>query len=82
MTFSTPTSDLVSRIGIRGRTYDAYLIQQVFPQLFARLSFTLLDYDYAPPIGGGLGLVKAFGGTAPKSDRRIEGVNLMLNAEF
>jgi Protein of unknown function (DUF3373) len=81
-TFVTPTTDLVSRIGVRGRTYDAYVIQPIYPQLFARLSYTLLDYDYAPPVGGGLGPVAAFGGTAPPSQRQIQGVNLMLHADF
>ncbi len=82
VTFTTPTTDLVARIGVRGRTYDAYVIAPIYENLFARLSYTLIDYDYAPPVGGGLGPVAAFGGSAPATDRQIGGVNLMLNASF
>jgi Protein of unknown function (DUF3373) len=82
VTFTTPTSDLVTRIGVRGHTYDVYAIQPIYGNLFARLSYTLIDYNYAPPVGGGLGFVEAYGGSAPESDRRIQGVNLMLHASF
>lgn len=80
--FVTPTTDLVTRIGVRGRTYDAYYIQPIYDNFFARLSYTRIDYDYAPPIGGGLGFTAAFGGSAPEANRLIQGVNLMLNASF
>lgn len=80
--FVTPTTDLVTRIGVRGHTYDAYYIQPIYDNFFARLSFTLIDYNYAPPIGGGLGFTAPFGGTAPEANRKIQGINLMLNAAF
>jgi hypothetical protein len=80
--FATPTSDLVTRIGVRGRTYDAYYIQPIYGNFFARLSYTRIDYDYAPPIGGGLGFTEAFGGTAPPTNRLIQGVNVMMHASF
>jgi Protein of unknown function (DUF3373) len=80
--FSTPTSDLVSRFGVRGWTYDVYAIQPIYPSLFARLSWTLVDHDYAPPVGGVAGPVMALGGTAPETKRKIVGVNLALNASF
>ncbi len=80
--FVTPTSDLVTRIGVRGHTYDAYYIQPIYDNFFARLSFTYIHYNYAPPIGGGLGFTAAFGGTAPEAKREIQGINLMLNATF
>jgi hypothetical protein len=80
--FATPTSDLVTRLGVRGRTYDAYFIQPIYPALFARLSWTFLDYAYAPPVGGSLGFVPELGGTAPPTKRDIMGVNLALHAAF
>jgi Protein of unknown function (DUF3373) len=80
--FATPTSDLLTRLGVRGRTYDAYYIQPIYPSLFARLSWTLLDYEHAPPVGGALGFVAALGGTAPETKRDIMGVNLALHAAF
>ena len=80
--FVTPTTDLVTRIGVRGQTYDAYYIQPIYGNLFARLSYTRIDYDHAPPIGGGLGFTEAFGGSAPPANRLIEGVNAMLHATF
>ncbi len=82
VTFSTPTSDLVTRIGVRGQTYDGYVIQPIYENLFVRLSYTLLDYNYAPAIGGGLGFVEAYGGTAPPTERTIQGLNAMLHATF
>ncbi len=82
VTFSTPTTDLVTRQGVRGKTYDAYLIQPIYASLFARLSYTLIDQDYAPPLEGALGQAAAFGGTAPATDTRYGGVNLALHATF
>jgi Protein of unknown function (DUF3373) len=82
LTFSTPTTDLVSRLGIRGKTYDVYVIQPIYANLFARLSATFFDYDYAPALGGGFGFVGTAGGTAPKSDRSLRALNLMINASF
>jgi Protein of unknown function (DUF3373) len=82
ISFSSPTTDLISRLGVRGKTYDAYVIQPIYPNLFARLSFTLIDHDYRAPLGGGLGFVPAFGGTSAPVDRTISGINLMLNAAF
>ncbi len=82
VTFSTPTSDLVARQGTRGKTYDAYYIQPIYDSLFARLSYTHVIQDYAPPLEGSLGLAPDFGGTAPRSNVRISGVNLMLHASF
>jgi hypothetical protein len=80
--FTTPTSDLVTRIGVRGDTYDAYYIQPIYANLFARLSYTRIDYSHSPPLGGGLGLTAPFGGTAPEARRLIQGVNLLLHASF
>jgi Protein of unknown function (DUF3373) len=80
--FATPTSELLTRLGVRGNTYDVYAIQPIYPSLFARLSWTLIDYNYAPPVGGALGFVEASGGTAPKTERQIMGVNLTLHAAF
>lgn len=81
-TFATPTSDLVTRLGQRGRTYDLYYIQPIYPNLFARLSGTVIDYDYVPAVGGALGFTPALGGTAQPSDRLLVGVNLALHASF
>lgn len=82
MNFSTPSSELISRLGVRGRTYDVYVLQPFSDALFARLSFTVIDHDYAPPAGGALGLVPMLGGTAPETKRTIRGVNLTLDAAF
>lgn len=82
VTFSTPTSDLVTRQGVRGKTYDAYYIQPISDSLFARLSYTHVIQDYAPPVEGALGLSPALGGTAPRTNVTIGGVNLMLHAAF
>ena len=82
VTITTPTTDLLIRLGVRGRTYDVYAIQPIYQQLFARLSWTMIDHDYAPPIAGALGLVTPLGGTSRAIKRTIHGVNLMLNATF
>ena len=82
LSFATPTSDLVTRLGLRGRTYDLYYIQPIYSNLFARLSATILDYDYTPPLGGALGFVPELGGTHQESDRMIRGFNLALHASF
>ena len=76
------STDLLTRLGVRGRTYDLYAIQPIYPQLFARLSWTMIDHDHAPPIAGALGLIAPLGGTSPAIKRTIHGVNLMLNATF
>lgn len=81
-TFATPTSDLVTRLGQRGRTYDLYYIQPIYPNLFARLSGTVIDYDYVPAVGGALGFTPALGGTAQPTDRLLVGANLALHASF
>lgn len=80
--FSTNTSDLFSRLGVRGRTYDVYALQPISEALFARLSFTFIDHDYTPPAGGALGVTPMLGGTSPETKREITAVNLMLNAAF
>ena len=81
-TFATPTSDLVTRLGLRGRTYDLYYIQPIYENLFVRVSATILDYDYVPAIGGALGYTPALGGTHQESDRMLRAFNLALHASF
>jgi hypothetical protein len=74
--FATPASDLLTRLGVRGRTSRS--IRACTPAL----SWTMLDYDHAPPVGGALGFVADLGGTSPATQRDIVGENLALHAAF
>ena len=78
--FVTPSTDLISRLGVRGRTYDAYAIVPLSSALFVRASWTRLEQAYAAPLGGVIEPVPALGGTAAPIAARTDAIQLTLHA--
>jgi hypothetical protein len=78
ISFAQQTDRLVTKLAVRGKAYDAYLLVPINEHLFLRASYLYIDSDYQ---SGFFGPNPALtGSTAPEYDQDIHNFQLVLNA--
>jgi hypothetical protein len=72
--FTQSSLEFYNKLATRGNVYDFYYIQPFNKNLFARLGYTFIDYDYT---FSGIHV-----GSPQKSDETLQDVYLLLDCKF
>jgi len=78
ISFAQQTDQLVNKLAVRGKAYEAYLIVPVNDHIFLKATYLHIDNDYQTGFFGPNPTLA--GSTAPRYDQRIHNFQLVLNA--